>query len=135
MAYYSFLLLTLSLVYNFLFCATAAMFTGMESGFTAWLMAMVYMITGVPGAFYLWYKRLYSAAKNDSAMNYSRYFVVYLFHIAFCAYAFIAPPARFPRRRIRSRAPCPRRLRWKRTRNGRGVRIRRVPIRPTLLCP
>ena len=95
MTYYSFLLLTLSLVYNFLFCATAAMFTGMESGFTAWLMAMVYMITGVPGAFYLWYKRLYSAAKNDSAMNYLWFFLIYLVHVAFCFYAFIAPTAAF----------------------------------------
>ena len=67
MAYYSFLLLTLSLVYNFLFCATAAMFTGMESGFTAWLMAMVYMITGVPGAFYLWYKRACTARPRTTA--------------------------------------------------------------------
>lgn len=95
MSYYSFLLLTLSLVYNFLFCATAAMFTGMESGFSAWLMALVYMLTGVPGAFYLWYKRLYSAAKNDSAMNYLWFFVVYLVHIAFCFYAFIAPTSAF----------------------------------------
>jgi hypothetical protein len=95
MAYYSFLLLTVSLVYNFLFCATAAMFTGMESGFTAWLMAMVYLLTGVPGAFYLWYKRLYIAAKNDSAMNYFWFFIVYLAHIAFCMYAFIAPTSAF----------------------------------------
>ena len=112
MSYYSFLLLALSLVYNFLFCATAAMFTGMESGFSAWLMALVYLLTGVPGAFYLWYKRLYSAAKNDSAMNYLWYFVVYLVHIAFCMYVHRADP-RFPRRRIRSPASCPRRLRWK----------------------
>jgi len=120
MTYYSFLLLTLSLVYNFLFCATAAMFTGMESGFAAWLMALVYLITGVPGAFYLWYKRLYSAAKNDSAMNYLWFFLIYLVHVAFCFYAFIAPTAAFSTPRTPSRASCPRRRRWRRTKGPAG---------------
>ena len=64
-------------------------------------MAAVYLLCGVPGAYSLWYRRLYSACKNDSALSYLWFFVVYLGHIAFCLYAFIGMTGTvFPRRRV-----------------------------------
>lgn len=50
---------------------------------------------GVPGAYYLWYRRLYNACKNDSAMMFAWFFLVYLFHILFCVYAAVAPSGLF----------------------------------------
>ena len=87
LAHYSFILLVVCLFYNFFFCATAAMFS--FGAVTGWMMAAVYLLCGVPGAYSLWYRRLYSACKNDSALSYLWFFVVYLGHIAFCLYAFI----------------------------------------------
>lgn len=87
MTHYSFILLVVCLFYNFFFCASAAMFS--VGAVTGWMMAAVYLLCGVPGAYYLWYRRLYSACKNDSALSYLWFFVVYLVHIAFCLYAFI----------------------------------------------
>jgi hypothetical protein len=50
---------------------------------------------GVPGAYYLWYRRLYNACKNDSALMFAWFFLVYLFHILFCIYAAVAPSGLF----------------------------------------
>ena len=87
LAHYSFILLVVCLFYNFFFCATAAMIS--FGAVTGWMMAAVYLLCGVPGAYSLWYRRLYSACKNDSALSYLWFFVVYLVHIGFCLYAFI----------------------------------------------
>ena len=87
MAHYSFIALTVSLFYNFFFASAAAMF---EFGaVTGWMMAAVYLLCGVPGAYYLWYRRIYSACKRDSALTYMWFFLVYLFHLGFCFYAVI----------------------------------------------
>ena len=92
-AHYAFWGLVCCLIYNFLFAATAAFF-GLGD-FAAWIMAILYLITGVPGAYYFWYARLYNATKNDSALAYAWFFIVFLAHIAFCLFAFIAPPEAF----------------------------------------
>ena len=63
--------------------------------FSAWLMAAIYLASGVPGAYYLWYRRLYNACKNDSALMFAWFFLVYLFHILFCIYAAVAPSGLF----------------------------------------
>lgn len=92
-AHYSFILLTVALSYNFLFAASAMFFT--RGKFSAWLMAAIYLFFGVPGAYYLWYRRLYNACKNDSALMFAWFFLVYMFHILFCLYAMIAPSGLF----------------------------------------
>lgn len=92
-AHYAFWGLVFCLTYNFLFAASAAFF-GLGD-FAAWIMAILYLITGVPGAYFFWYARLYNATKNDSALGYAWFFIVFLVHIAFCLFAFIAPPDAF----------------------------------------
>lgn len=36
--------------------------------------------------------RLYNASKNDRALTYAWFFLMYLVHIAFCTWAAISPP-------------------------------------------
>jgi len=69
LAHYSFILLVVALSYNFLFAASAMFFT--RGKFSAWLMAAIYLFLGVPGAYYLWYRRVYNACKNDSALMFT----------------------------------------------------------------
>mmetsp|Transcript_1631 Transcript_1631/g.3691 ORF Transcript_1631/g.3691 Transcript_1631/m.3691 type:complete len:153 (+) Transcript_1631:349-807(+) len=63
--------------------------------FSAWLMAGIYMLTGIPGAYYLWFRRLYNACKNDSALMFAWFFLIYTAHILFNIYAAIAPAGLF----------------------------------------
>ncbi|GMJ09870.1 Secretory carrier membrane protein 3 [Hibiscus trionum] len=60
-----------------------------------WLLAIVYLITGVPGAYFAWYRPLYRAMRTDSSFNFGWFFLFYLFHIAFCIFAAVAPPFLF----------------------------------------
>lgn len=92
-AHYSFWGLAVCLTYNFFFAASGIMFT--RGKFDAWLMAAIYLVLGVPGAYYLWYRRLYNAAKRDSALLFGWFFLMYLGHIVFCFYAMIAPSNAF----------------------------------------
>ncbi|CAN7066656.1 unnamed protein product [Brassica oleracea var. botrytis] len=64
----------------------------MLSGPTIWLMSIIYFISGVPGAYVLWYRPLYRASRTDSALKFGTFFVFYVFHIAFCGFAAVAPP-------------------------------------------
>ncbi|VAI32401.1 unnamed protein product [Triticum turgidum subsp. durum] len=56
-----------------------------------WFLAVIYFILGCPGAYYLWYRPLYRAMRNDSALKFGWFFLFYLVHIAFCVYATISP--------------------------------------------
>ncbi|KAL4585128.1 hypothetical protein LXL04_009743 [Taraxacum kok-saghyz] len=60
-----------------------------------WLLAVIYLITGVPGAYMLWYRPLYRAMRNDGAMMFGFFFFTYTCHILFCVYASVAPPMIF----------------------------------------
>ncbi|XP_039046311.1 secretory carrier-associated membrane protein 1-like [Hibiscus syriacus] len=60
-----------------------------------WLLAIIYLITGVPGAYYVWYRPLYRAMRTDSSFNFGWFFLFYSFHIAFCVFAAVAPPFMF----------------------------------------
>ncbi|KAF5948376.1 hypothetical protein HYC85_014333 [Camellia sinensis] len=64
-------------------------------GPTIWFLAIIYFITGVPGAYVLWYRPLYRAMRTDSALKFGWFFLSYVFHIAFCVFAAIAPPMIF----------------------------------------
>ncbi|XP_028104189.1 secretory carrier-associated membrane protein 1-like [Camellia sinensis] len=55
-------------------------------GPTIWFLAIIYFITGVPGAV-LWYRR---AMRTDSALKFEWFFLSYMLHIAFCVFAAIA---------------------------------------------
>ncbi|KAJ4729871.1 Secretory carrier-associated membrane protein [Melia azedarach] len=60
-----------------------------------WFLAIIYCLTGVPGAYVLWYRPLYRAMRTDSALKFGWFFLFYLVHIGFCVFAAIAPPIIF----------------------------------------
>ncbi|XP_073131944.1 secretory carrier-associated membrane protein 2-like [Henckelia pumila] len=60
-----------------------------------WFLAVIYFISGVPGAYVLWYRPLYRAFRTESAMKFSWFFLFYLLHIGFCIFAAVAPPVVF----------------------------------------
>ncbi|XP_011086081.1 secretory carrier-associated membrane protein 2-like [Sesamum indicum] len=60
-----------------------------------WFLAIIYFISGVPGAYVLWYRPLYRAFRNESALKFGWFFLFYLLHIGFCIFAAVAPPVVF----------------------------------------
>ncbi|KAE8680961.1 Secretory carrier-associated membrane protein 1 [Hibiscus syriacus] len=91
-AFTTFLGLFLCLVWNIV-AVTAAWIKG--EGPTIWFLAIIYFISGVPGAYVLWYRPLYRAMRTDSALSFGRFFLFYLLHIGFCIFASVAPPIIF----------------------------------------
>ncbi|GJW16737.1 secretory carrier-associated membrane protein 1 [Tanacetum coccineum] len=88
-AFGSWLGLMLCLVWN-LIAVTGAWFKG--QGAEIWLLAVIYIILGVPGSYFLWYRPLYRAMRTDSAIKFSLFFLTYSCHITFCVFASLAPP-------------------------------------------
>ncbi|CAN1221949.1 Secretory carrier-associated membrane protein 3 [Linum grandiflorum] len=64
-------------------------------GVKIWFLAIIYFISGVPGAYFLWYRPLYRAFRTDSALKFTWFFLFYLIHIGFCIIAAVAPPIFF----------------------------------------
>ncbi|KAI4299314.1 hypothetical protein L6164_032783 [Bauhinia variegata] len=64
-------------------------------GVKIWFLAVIYLISGVPGAYVLWYRPLYRACRTESAMKFGWFFLFYLLHIGFCIFAAVAPPIVF----------------------------------------
>lgn len=64
-------------------------------GPTIWFLAVIYLISGVPGAYVMWYRPLYRASRTDSALKFGWFFLAYVFHIGFCIFAAVAPPIIF----------------------------------------
>ncbi|KAJ9170999.1 hypothetical protein P3X46_019054 [Hevea brasiliensis] len=64
-------------------------------GPTIWFLAIIYFISGVPGAYVMWYRPLYRAMRTDSALKFGWFFLAYLIHIGFCIFAAVAPPVVF----------------------------------------
>ncbi|XP_042434034.1 secretory carrier-associated membrane protein 2-like isoform X1 [Zingiber officinale] len=91
-AFASLLGLTVCLFWNIL-AVTAAWIKG--EGATIWFLSIIYFISGVPGAYVLWYKPLYRAMRTESALNFGWFFLFYLLHIGFVIYASVAPPIIF----------------------------------------
>ncbi|KAL6975800.1 Secretory carrier-associated membrane protein 1 [Sarracenia purpurea var. burkii] len=65
------------------------------AGPTIWFLAIIYFISGVPGAYVLWYRPLYRAMRTESALKFGWFFLSYAVHIAFCVFAAVAPPIVF----------------------------------------
>ncbi|PKI61559.1 secretory carrier-associated membrane protein 3-like isoform X2 [Punica granatum] len=91
-AFATFLGLALCLFWNLIAITTAWIKGG---GVKVWFLAVIYFISGVPGAYVLWYRPLYRAFRTESAMKFSWFFLFYLVHIAFCIVAAVAPPIFF----------------------------------------
>lgn len=84
--------LTLCLTWNIV-AVTTAWIKGGDA--TIWFLAIIYFISGVPGAYVLWYRPLYRAFRTESAMNFGWFFLFYLIHVGFCIFAAVAPPVVF----------------------------------------
>ncbi|XP_038714338.1 secretory carrier-associated membrane protein 1-like isoform X1 [Tripterygium wilfordii] len=84
--------LCLCLLWNIV-AVTTAWIKG--EGPTIWFLAIIYFISGVPGAYVLWYRPLYRAMRTDSALKFGWFFLIYLVHIGFCILAAVAPPIIF----------------------------------------
>ncbi|KAF3588352.1 hypothetical protein F2Q69_00026338 [Brassica cretica] len=91
-AFSTYLGLVLALFWNVI-AVTTAWIKG--EGVTIWLLALIYFISGVPGGYVLWYRPLYRAFRNDSALSFGWFFLFYMLHIAFCVFAAVAPPVVF----------------------------------------
>nr|CAD1839590.1 unnamed protein product [Ananas comosus var. bracteatus] len=76
-----------------LLAVTAAWIKG--EGVKIWFLAIIYFISGVPGAYVLWYRPLYRAMRTESALKFGWFFLFYLLHICFCVYSAVAPPVIF----------------------------------------
>ncbi|XP_068639709.1 secretory carrier-associated membrane protein 2-like [Aristolochia californica] len=72
---------------------TAAWIKG--EGVKIWFLAIIYFISGCPGAYVLWYRPLYRAMRTESALKFGWFFFFYLLHIGFCIFAAVAPPIIF----------------------------------------
>ncbi|KVH95873.1 SCAMP-like protein [Cynara cardunculus var. scolymus] len=73
---------------------------------------------GVPGAYFLWYRPLYKAMRTDSALKFSFFFLTYICHIAFCAFATLAPPMIFEGKSLAGIMPAFDILTWNATLGG-----------------
>ncbi|XP_020599602.1 secretory carrier-associated membrane protein 2-like [Phalaenopsis equestris] len=92
LAFASFLGLTACLFWN-LIAVTAAWIK--VSNVKIWLLAIIYFISGCPGAYVLWYRPLYNAMRTESALKFGWFFLFYLLHIVFCIFAAVTPPIIF----------------------------------------
>ncbi|CAD6236511.1 unnamed protein product [Miscanthus lutarioriparius] len=92
LAFSSLLGLTACLFWNII--ATTAAWIKSE-GVMIWLLAIIYFISGVPGAYVLWYRPLYNAMRTESALKFGWFFLFYLIHILFCVWSAVAPPFPF----------------------------------------
>ncbi|OEL37011.1 Secretory carrier-associated membrane protein 3 [Dichanthelium oligosanthes] len=84
--------LTACLFFNII-ATTTAWIKG--EGVIIWLLAIIYFISGAPGAYVLWYRPLYNAMRSDSALKFGWFFLFYMIHIIFCVWAAVAPPFPF----------------------------------------
>ncbi|GMY20687.1 secretory carrier-associated membrane protein-like [Fagus crenata] len=84
--------LALCLTWNIIAVSTA---TVQGEGAQIWLLAVLFFILGVPGAYLFWYRPLYRALRSDSALNFGWFFLFYFFHLGCCILAAISPPIIF----------------------------------------
>ncbi|KAF3443859.1 hypothetical protein FNV43_RR13549 [Rhamnella rubrinervis] len=91
-AFTTYLGLALCLLWNVV-AVTTAWIKG--EGPTIWFLAIIYLISGVPGGYVLWYRPLYRATRTDSALKFGWFFLFYMLHIGFCIFSAVAPPIIF----------------------------------------
>ncbi|CAH1440095.1 unnamed protein product [Lactuca virosa] len=91
-AFTTYLGLVLCLLWNIV-ATTTAWIKGEDP--KIWFLALIYFISGVPGAYVLWYRPLYRAFRSESAFKFTWFFLFYLIHIAFVIFAAVAPPVVF----------------------------------------
>ncbi|RHN75685.1 hypothetical protein MtrunA17_Chr2g0323921 [Medicago truncatula] len=63
-------------------------------GISIWFLSIIYLISGVPGAYVMWYRPLYRATRTDSALKFGWFFLCYSASFIFIFHR-IAPPIIF----------------------------------------
>ena len=67
----------------FNFIGGSALLISDGSQVAAWLWSAIWFVGGVPGAYILWYSRLYNAAIKDSAFGYAIFFAGFFANLVF----------------------------------------------------
>lgn len=90
-AYYAYLGLIWCLFWNLMGCVGALVVNGGKLSTFLW--GGLYFVGGIPGAWFLWYGRVYRASIKDSAFGYGLFFLFFsTAHLIFTAWSAIAPP-------------------------------------------
>lgn len=92
LAFASWLGMVICLLWN-LIAIIAAWVKG--EGVSIFLLALIYLLSGAPGSYVLWYRPLYRAMRTESALKFGWFFLFYLLHLLFTIFAAIAPPVVF----------------------------------------
>jgi len=71
----------------FNFIGATALFITDGGQVAAWLWASIWMVGGIPGAYILWYSRLYNAAIKDSAFGYALFFAGFFANLGFSVWS------------------------------------------------
>ncbi|KAG2501089.1 hypothetical protein HYH03_000907 [Edaphochlamys debaryana] len=74
------------------FCTCVMLGQDVNQKVPSWFLAILYLVCGIPGSWWLWYKRLYHGAKADSAFGFVWFFLWFALHCGFCIWAAIAVP-------------------------------------------
>jgi hypothetical protein len=90
-AYRTFLGLALCLVYQ-LACTSANLYFARAAGVGQWLLSVIYLITGLPGAWFGWHIRFYKCCIDDNSASFIKVLFFYLMHCGFCVVASVSPP-------------------------------------------
>ncbi|XP_070039161.1 secretory carrier-associated membrane protein 1-like [Nicotiana tomentosiformis] len=62
-----------------------------EGDVKIWFLSIIYFISGVPGAYILWYRPLYRAFRTEGVVQFAGFFLFYKLHIIFCVFAAVSP--------------------------------------------
>ena len=90
-SYRTFLGLALCLLFQ-LACTSANLFFARTAGLGQWLLSVIYLITGLPGAWFGWHMRFYKCCIDDSSSSFIKVLFFYLMHCGFCVVACVSPP-------------------------------------------
>lgn len=89
-AYWAYLGLIICLFWNFIGGSALLISDGKQV--SAWLWSSIWFVGGVPGAYILWYARLYNAAIKDSAFGYAIFFAGFFANLVFSIWSAVGPP-------------------------------------------
>ncbi|KAF5841678.1 scamp family-domain-containing protein [Dunaliella salina] len=82
----------LCLTFQF-FCATVMMgYKPDNHAIPSWFLSIIYWVAGLAGSLWLWYKRLYHAARHGTTTGFVVFFLFYFIHICWCIWCAIAIP-------------------------------------------
>ncbi|CAK0783815.1 hypothetical protein CVIRNUC_007015 [Coccomyxa viridis] len=94
--YWAFLGFNIAVLFNVFGSLVALCALGPGAGrLPAFFLSACYACAGIPGAWILWYMRVYNAAIKDRAFTYAIFFMFFFIHIIFCVWSAISPPLPF----------------------------------------